>query len=140
MTITADGRVAIVAGGGAAGEGIGNGRAAALLMAREGAQVVVVDRNGADGERTAEMIMSEGGRASTITADVTSAEDCRQVVEHAVETHGGIDVLVNNVGVGSQGSVVETEEAAWNRVMRINVNSAFLMAQAAVPHLSLIHI
>ena len=127
------GRVAIVTGAGAAGEGIGNGRAAALLLAEAGASVVAVDRKVALADRTVEMIVSEGGDARSVEADVTDGEACRAVVEAATEGWGRLDILVNNVGIGSQGDVVSETLESWNRVMNINVNSMMLMSKHAVP-------
>ncbi len=129
------GKVAIVTGAGARGDGIGNGRAAALLFAREGARVVVVDRDGQLAEHTVAMISEAGGTACAVTGDVTSESDCRAIVAAAVAAYGGIDVLDNNVGVGSQGSVVETQPDAWSRVMRINVDSMFLMSRHVIPEM-----
>lgn len=128
-----DGKAAIVTGGGAHGDGIGNGRAAAILLARAGAGVLVVDRGIALAERTVEMIQSEGGRASAFAADVTVSKDCSKMVEKAVERFGRLDILDNNVGIGSRGSVVEETEDNWNQVMRVNLNSMFLASKYAIP-------
>lgn len=130
-----DGKVAIVTGGGAQGDGIGNGRAAALLMARAGAKIVVVDRSEELAARTVEMITDEGGHALAITGDVTSEDDCQKIVVAARDAYGGVDILDNNVGVGSRGSVVDEDPARWDRVMRINVNSMFLMSKHTIPSL-----
>ena len=127
------GRVAIVTGGGAAADGVGNGRAASILLARRGSHVVVVDRQPELAERTAEMIEGDGGSAMAVAADVTRSEDCRAMVEAATERWGTVDVLVNNVGVGSQGSVVEETLERWERVMRINVTSMMLASAAVIP-------
>jgi len=127
------GKVAIVTGAGAAEDGIGNGRAAAILLARAGANIIAVDRDAALAQRTVDMIVKEGGKACVATADVTLESDCRRVVEQATQTYGGVDVLDNNVGVGSVGSVVDEDPETWDRVMRINVNSMFLMSKFAVP-------
>lgn len=129
----ASGRVAVVGGGGAAGDGIGNGRAAALLLAREGASVVVVDRVVELAEATASMIEREGGTAIAVGADVTSEDDTRRIVDTALDRFGRVDWLVNNVGVGSEGSILETDPPAWERVMRINVSSAYHLSRAVIP-------
>jgi NAD(P)-dependent dehydrogenase (short-subunit alcohol dehydrogenase family) len=128
-----EGKVAIVTGGGAEGDGIGNGRAAAILMARAGVRVLVVDRSHELGRRTVEMIIHDGGEASAFEADVTKAESCAAMVAAAVERFGRLDILDNNVGVGSRGSVVDETEERWDQVMRINVNSMFLASKYAVP-------
>ena len=130
-----DGKVAIVTGGGAAGDGIGNGRAAAILLARAGASVVVVDRKPELADTTVQMISKAGGQAISVAGDVTSEETCRAIVQTTVDTYGGIDLLDNNVGIGSRGSVVDEDPAQWDRVMRINVNSMFLMSKHAIPEM-----
>src|SRR5450631_4463205 len=92
------GKVAIVSGGGAAGDGIGNGRAAAILLARAGSKVLVTDLDLGLAERTVEMIRAEGGTAAAHAGDVTDEADCRRIVEAAVERWGRLDFLDNNVG------------------------------------------
>jgi NAD(P)-dependent dehydrogenase (short-subunit alcohol dehydrogenase family) len=129
------GRVAIVTGGGAAGDGIGNGRAACILLARSGTRVLVVDRDGWLAERTVEMITGEGGTASALAADVTDLAQCQGMVREAVGRYGRLDFLVNNVGIGSRGSVVAEEPETWRRVMQVNVESMFLASKAAIPEM-----
>ena len=127
------GKVAIVTGGGAAGDGIGNGRAAAILLARAGASVFVVDRKLELARRTAELIEAEGGTAAGHAADVTDEDACRELVERAIDSFGRLDLLDNNVGIGSHGSVVDEPAEAWRRVMQVNVESMFLVAKYAIP-------
>ncbi len=127
------GRVAIVTGAGAVDDGIGNGRAAAILLARAGARVLVVDRDEAAADRTVAMIDDEGGLAIAAAGDVTVEDDCRRIVDVAIDTWGRLDVLDNNVGIGSTGSVVDADPDRWATVMEVNVNSMFLMARHAVP-------
>ena len=127
------GKVAIVTGGGAAGDGIGNGRAAAILLAKAGARVVVVDRDGALAKRTVEMIGEAGGEAIALEADVTRSADCAAMVKAAVDRFGRLDLLDNNIGIGSRGSVVDESEESWHRVMQVNVDTMFLAAKHAIP-------
>ena len=127
------GKVAIVTGSGAAGEGIGNGRASAMLLARAGSKVLVVDRERKLAERTVEMIVGEGGSALAWAADVTNDGDCRDMVKAALDEFGRLDFLDNNVGIGSRGSVVEEDPEVWRRVMQVNVESMFLAAKHAIP-------
>jgi NAD(P)-dependent dehydrogenase (short-subunit alcohol dehydrogenase family) len=127
------GKVAVVTGGGAAGDGIGNGRAAAILLARAGVQVVVVDREAALAQRTVTMIAEDGGVAIAVQADVTRAEDCAAIVQTALERFGRLDLLDNNVGIGSRGTVLDETEERWRRVMQVNVDSMFLMARQVIP-------
>jgi NAD(P)-dependent dehydrogenase (short-subunit alcohol dehydrogenase family) len=129
------GKVAIVTGGGAAGDGIGNGRAAAILLAKAGAKVVVVDRDGGLAKRTVEMIGEAGGEAIPFEADVTRAAECAAMVALAVKRFGRLDLLDNNVGIGSRGSVVDETEESWRRVMQVNVESMFLAAKHAIPEM-----
>lgn len=127
------GKVAVVTGGGAAGEGIGNGRAAAILLARAGARVAVVDRHQELAEGTTRMIDADGGQAIALAADVTDEPQCRELVERVVAHFGRLDLLDNNVGIGSRGSVVDEPASAWERVMRVNVESMFLVSKYAIP-------
>jgi NAD(P)-dependent dehydrogenase (short-subunit alcohol dehydrogenase family) len=127
------GKVAIVTGGGAAGDGIGNGRASAILLARSGARVVVVDRDAALAKQTVEMIAALPGEAIAVEADLTQARDCAAIVEAALDRFGRLDCLDNNVGIGSRGSVVDETEENWRRVMQVNVDTMFLAAKHAIP-------
>lgn len=128
-----DGRVAIVTGGGAVGDGIGNGRASCILLAEAGARVLVVDRDVALARRTVEMIEAEGGQATAHQADVTDESQCKAMVTAAVDLWGRLDILVNNVGIGSRGTVVTEDPARWETVMRVNVTSMMLTSRHAIP-------
>jgi NAD(P)-dependent dehydrogenase (short-subunit alcohol dehydrogenase family) len=127
------GKVALIGGGGAAGDGIGNGRAAAILLARAGAKVLVADRDPKLAARTVEMITAEGGTAAAHGGDVTQDGDCKRLVEAALERWGRLDLLDNNVGIGSRGSVVEDAVEQYRRVMQVNVESMFLLSKHAIP-------
>ena len=127
------GKVAIVTGGGAAGDGIGNGRAAAILLARAGARVLVVDRQLELAQRTVEMIAKEGGVAAAHAADVTDDAQCRGMVETALAKFGRLDLLDNNVGIDSKGTVLDEDPQRWRRVMQVNVESMFLTSRHAIP-------
>jgi NAD(P)-dependent dehydrogenase (short-subunit alcohol dehydrogenase family) len=126
-------KVALVSGGGAAGDGIGNGRAAAILLARAGTKVLVADRELALAERTVEMITAEGGTAAAASGDVTSERDCEALVETCVDRFGRLDFLDNNVGIGSRGTVVAEQPEQYRRVMQVNVESMFLLSKYAIP-------
>jgi len=129
-----EGKVAVVSGGGATGEGIGNGRAAAILLAKAGARVVVVDRDKALAQRTVEMIKeAKGAEAIAVDVDVTQARECARMVQAALDAFGRLDLLDNNVGIGSRGSVVDETEETWRRVMQVNVDTMFLTAKHAIP-------
>jgi NAD(P)-dependent dehydrogenase (short-subunit alcohol dehydrogenase family) len=125
---------AIVTGAGAEGDGIGNGRAAAVLLARRGARVALVD---ADEERiatTARLIEEFGGQTISLTGDVSKEADCERFVAESSERWGGVDILVNNVGVvGPAESVVDVDVDDWRRTFDVNVLSVMLMSRFAIP-------
>ena len=127
------GKAAIVTGGGAEGEGIGNGRAAAILLARSGVRVLVADLNRELAENTVRMIEGEGGEAIAHGADVTDEDQCREMVAAAMKHFGRLDFLDNNVGIGGRGSVVEMEPEQWRRIMQVNVDTMYLAARQAIP-------
>jgi NAD(P)-dependent dehydrogenase (short-subunit alcohol dehydrogenase family) len=127
------GKVALISGGGAADDGIGNGRAAAILLARAGANVMVADREIRLADRTVEMIADEGGTAEAVAGDVTNEAECRRLVEATVERFGRLDFLDNNVGIGSRGNIVDERPEQYRRVMQVNVESMFLLSRYAIP-------
>ncbi len=126
-------KVAIVTGAGSRGPGIGNGKAAAILFAREGAKVLCVDADISRAEETVGQIEKESGIAEAFAADVVRAADCKAMVERAATRWGGLDILHNNVGVESRLDLMETTEQEWDRVMAIDLKSMLLTTQAAVP-------
>jgi len=124
------GKVAIITG---AGSGIG--RASALLFAREGAAIGVVDRDGAAADETTAMVEAAGGRALSLTADVANAEQVNAAADAVAKEFGGIHALYNNAGVDSKGSVAVAEEADWDRCFNVNVKGTYLMSQASLRHM-----
>ena len=126
-------KVAIVTGAGSRGPGLGNGKAAAIVFAREGARVLCVDLAFERAEETVALIRAEGGDAVALAADVTRADDCRAMVDAAVARWGGLDVLHNNVGIESRRDLLETTEEEWDRVLEVDLKSVFLATRAAVP-------
>ena len=126
-------KVAIITGAGSRAEGIGNGRAAAILFAREGAKLLLADRDEQAAQATLDLIRAEGNDAVVHSADVTSSEDCRAMVRAALDRWGRLDILHNNVGIGGRGTVEEIAEEDWERVQRVNVTSMMLTAKHAVP-------
>jgi NAD(P)-dependent dehydrogenase (short-subunit alcohol dehydrogenase family) len=129
-----EGKVAIVTGAGSTpGPGVGTGKATAIVLAREGARVLLVDLHPERAEETRAMIADEGGAAEVVGADVTQAAECEAMVQAAITAFGSVDILVNNVGLASLGTVVDTTEEAWDRAMDINLRSAFLASKYAVP-------
>jgi NAD(P)-dependent dehydrogenase (short-subunit alcohol dehydrogenase family) len=131
-----DGKVTIVTGGGAADDGIGNGRAAAILLACAGARVLVVDldqERAERAERTVAMIAAEGGTAAAFVADVTDEPQARSMVDAALAQFGRLDCLDNNVGISGRRSVVDMAPQDWRRVMQVNVDSMFMASRHAIP-------
>jgi len=129
------GKVAIVTGAGSSGPGWGNGKATAVLFAREGAHVVAVDLKREAVEETVGIIRDEGNRGEAYVADVTEAADVDGLVRHCIATHGRIDVLHNNVGIVEVGGPVATEEASWDRVVDVNLKSMYLTCKAVLPQM-----
>ena len=130
-----DGKAALVVGAGQTpGEKIGNGRATALLFAREGARLMLFDRDGSAAAETAAAIAAEGGSAEVFEGDVVREADCTGAVAACVERLGGLDVLHHNVGIGQGDGWAEwIDFAAWERIVRVNAGGALLMAKAALP-------
>lgn len=130
-----DGKIAVVCGAGQTpGETLGNGRAMALLFAREGAKVLCVDRVAERAAETAQMIAEEGGTADWLEADISKAEGAAAVVATAGRKFGALDVLVNNVGIGAGDAPAHlVEEQAFDRILSVNLKSAWLTSKAAIP-------
>src|SRR5690242_7691626 len=135
MTGRLAGKVAIVTGAGSRAEGIGNGKAASVLFAREGASVVCADNVASRAAETADMIKAEGGTASIFECDIAHRDGCQQLAAAAIERFGRIDILQNNVGIASDQGLEDITEEAWDQVMGVNVRGMVLMAQAVVPHM-----
>jgi NAD(P)-dependent dehydrogenase (short-subunit alcohol dehydrogenase family) len=129
-----EGKVAIVTGAGSTpGPGVGTGKAISAALAREGASVLLVDLHPERAEETREMLENEGGKAVVHRADVTKAADCEAMVRAAVDAFGTVDILVNNIGLASLGTVVDLTEEAWDRALDINLRTVFLASKYAVP-------
>jgi NAD(P)-dependent dehydrogenase (short-subunit alcohol dehydrogenase family) len=129
--------VAIVSGAGAAGEGIGNGRAAAILLAEAGCSVVCVDLKLELAEKTVEMIQKDGfGRGVAAQANVADEDDCQKTVETAIREYGRLDILVNCVGIGGAPGTAETVDMVqWAKSMEINVGSMVMMSKYSIPEM-----
>ena len=128
-------RVAIVVGAGSSGPGWGNGKCTAITFAREGARVFCVDRKRSAAEETVGLIEKEVGKQSAIAfeADASNNADVKAMVDACMAKWGRIDILDNNVGIGSQGGPVELSEDEWHRVFDVNVKSFFLTAKHVLP-------
>ncbi|MFC7738997.1 SDR family NAD(P)-dependent oxidoreductase [Roseomonas sp. GCM10028921] len=128
-----EGKVAIITGAGSVGTGWGNGRAAAVLFAREGAKVFGVDRDPAAMEETAARIQEEGGTFVPGICDVMSAESIATMVKAAHAEFGRIDILVNNVGGSAKGGPAEMTEEVWDTQIDFNLKSVFLTCKHVLP-------
>ena len=127
------GRTVLVFGAGSVGPGWGNGKAAAVLYAREGARVVAVDLNAEAAEATRALIAAESGTAIALAGNITHAADIDAVIARTLAEFGRIDVLHNNVGITDMGGLEEISEERWQRVMDINLTGVFLTCKAVLP-------
>ena len=128
-------KVAIVTGAGSIGPGWGNGKATAVLFAREGAKVFAVDINLAAVEETNAIIDAEGGRCAIRATDVSKASDVKSMVDSCLDTYSRIDILHNNVGIVEVGGCVEASEESWDHVNDVNLKSVFLTCKYVLPHM-----
>ena len=136
------GKVAIVTGAGAVigapdRPPVGNGRAAAMVFARGGAALLAVDTNAESSEETKRMIEKEGGRCSVFLENISRAADCKAMAEKCLQDYGRIDILQNNVGIGSRiaAGILESDEADWDRVMNVNVKGLSHACRAVLPQM-----
>ena len=129
------GKVAVVTGAAAQAEGVGNGSAVATLFAREGASVVLVNRNLERAKALEAAIRAEGGEAAAFTADVTDPAATEAMAAFAAERYGRLDILHNNVGVGAGGNTVTQSLDDWNRIIAANLTSAMLCCRACIPRM-----
>jgi len=129
-----EGKAAVVVGAGQTpGDTVGNGRAMAILFAREGARVLCVDRVGERAEETAALIREAGDEGFALQADVTRAADAAAIVSEAVARLGRIDILANNVGIGGgDGPVHKIDEAAFDRILSVNLKGMWLVTKAVL--------
>lgn len=125
----------IVVGAGTMGEGVGNGKAAAIQFAREGAKVLCVDRDESAADITTSIIRDEGGRAETCVADIVNPAECAHVVDTCLRHFDKLDVLHNNVGVAFGAEIVDTTEEDWVKTFDASVKGMFLMCKHAIPHM-----
>lgn len=125
-------KVAIITGAGSIAEGIGNGKATAIVFAREGAKVMLVDLNLKAAEETKSVIEGEGGECTVFQADVSSAKDCAAIVDECLRAFGRVDILHNNVGIEEAGGLEDTSEASWDRTLSVNLKSMFLMCKQVI--------
>ena len=127
------GKVAVVTGAAPRGEGVGNGMATAIMFAREGAKVVLVNRSAERAEALAKQIVGEGGEAAIFAGDVTQPETASEMADFAVDRYGRLDILHNNVGVGGPGTPETVSMEDWNRVLQTNLTSSMVCCKYAIP-------
>ena len=134
-----EGKVALVVGGGQApGATIGNGRATAVVLAREGARVAVADLRLKPAQETVDQIKEEGGDAIALQVDVTSEESCKKLIDDTLAHYGRLDILHNNVGAGlslGDAPVDEITTEAWDRIVNVNLRGMIYTAKYALPAL-----
>ncbi|MFX1339827.1 MAG: SDR family NAD(P)-dependent oxidoreductase [Promethearchaeota archaeon] len=128
-------KIAIVVGAGQQpGDTIGNGRATSILFAREGAKVMLVDKNLESAKETQSMIEKEGGETFAFEADIVREDDCRRMVEKCIEVYGRIDILINNVGVGEgDRNIVKISEDVWDRIFNTNLKGMVFTSRYVLP-------
>ena len=129
-------KVVIVTGAGIRGEIAGTGQATSILMAREGAKILLADINFKRVQLTHLEIKKEGGESSIFIGDVTKEKDCKSMIEKCVQLYGRIDILFNNVGGFGRGSVVEIEEKDWYKSTDLNLKSVIMSCKHAIPYMS----
>ncbi len=113
----------------------GIGKGSAILFAREGAKLVGGDINTTDGSRTIESIRAEGGQAVFVPTDVSNSDQVKNLVQQAVQSYGGVDVLFSNVGVVIGNPITEVSEEEWEQVMRVNLKSMYLCCRYVIPEM-----
>ena len=128
-------RVVIVSGAGSIRVGMGNGKAAAIAFAKEGAKVVAVDMNLAAAQETVRIIEENGGECIALQADVAREAEAKKAVESTIAKYGRLDILFNNVGIGSGGTGLKVTEAEWDLVMGVNLKSVLFMSKYAAPEM-----
>jgi NAD(P)-dependent dehydrogenase (short-subunit alcohol dehydrogenase family) len=129
------GKVAVVTGAAPRGEGVGNGMAAAILFAREGARVVLVNRSAERAEKLARQIRDEGGEAVVFAGDVAKPEACAAMAAFTAKTYGRLDILHNNVGIGAPGTPETVTLADWNKVLEANLTTTMLCTKYCLPEM-----
>jgi NAD(P)-dependent dehydrogenase (short-subunit alcohol dehydrogenase family) len=130
-----EGKVALVTGAGSSGPGIGIGKAISVVLAREGASVLLVDNVPERAEETLRLVEEAGGKASVFAADISHPADCEAMVSAALERFGGLDILINNAAITKHVSIVEMSVELYERVIGINLTGSFMACKFAIPAL-----
>ncbi len=135
MTSRLAGKVAVVTGAGSSGPGVGTGKAISVVLAREGASVLLVDKVPERAEETLALVKQAGGEGRVFEADISRSGDCEAMVDAAVADYGGVDILVNNAAVTRHVSVLETSEELYEAILGVNLRGAFMACKFAIPAL-----
>jgi NAD(P)-dependent dehydrogenase (short-subunit alcohol dehydrogenase family) len=129
------GKVALVTGAGSSGPGVGTGKAISVVLGREGASVLLVDNVPDRAEETLRLVKDAGGQGEVFPADISRPADCEAMVNAAVETFGGLDVLVNNAAITQHASILETSPELYASIIGVNLTGAFMACRFAIPAL-----
>jgi len=135
MTGRLEGKVAFITGAGSIAPGWGNGKATAVLFAREGAKVFAVDKKLDAAEETKGIIEREGQCCEAYRADVSKSDEVKNMVEKCIEVYGRVDILHNNVGIVEVGGPIEISEENWDKLFAANIKSMFLTCKYCIPHM-----
>ncbi|SMX32863.1 SDR family NAD(P)-dependent oxidoreductase [Actibacterium lipolyticum] len=136
MTGRLEGKVAIITGAGCVGAGWGNGRAACVRFAQEGAKIFAVDLNSATMIETVERTRAVGGDIETHLCDVTDRSAVENMVAACIDRFGRVDVLVNNVGGSAKGGPEDLDEEVWDKQVDFNLKSVYLTCRSVLPHMA----
>src|SRR5215471_10172686 len=127
-----EGKVAIVTGAGSKGNGLGTGKATAVLLARAGADLVLVDRHDDRALDTQRLVEAEGRKATTVVLDLATAADCERVVESAEAAFGGVDILVNNAAAFHGVGILDTTTEILYEALAVNLIVPFMLSKASL--------
>jgi NAD(P)-dependent dehydrogenase (short-subunit alcohol dehydrogenase family) len=128
-----DGKVAIVTGAGSSGPGVGTGKAISVLLAREGARLVLVDKFEDRAKETLALIEADGGEATVVTLDLADIAAAQSAVDQAVAAFGGVDILVNNAAISSTTSILDTTPELYQQIIAVNLTAPFMLTKAVLP-------
>jgi NAD(P)-dependent dehydrogenase (short-subunit alcohol dehydrogenase family) len=128
-----EGKVAVVTGAGSSGPGVGTGKAISVLFAREGAALVLVDKVEDRAKETLALVEAEGAEATVVTVDLAEIASGQQVIDQAVATFGGVDVLVNNAAIPSTTGILDTTPELYQQIVAVNLTAPFMLTKAALP-------
>jgi len=127
------GKVAIVTGAGSSGPGVGTGKAISIVLARQGAKVVLVDMFEDRAKETLDVIRQEGNEATIVTADLSEIPELQRIVDETVKTYGGVDILINNAAYSQSCSLVDTTPELYQKMVAVNLTAPFMLTRAALP-------